>query len=67
MADGDALHVTRTKAFSAVGIQKTLEKRLGQSFFQYYCRSAQKAVICLILIWGTLKNRALQPAFGSRP
>jgi hypothetical protein len=27
MADGDALHSTRTKAFSAVGIQKTLEKR----------------------------------------
>jgi hypothetical protein len=25
MADGNALHVTRTKAFSAVGIQKTLE------------------------------------------
>jgi hypothetical protein len=28
MADSDALHVTRTKAFSAVGIQKTLEKGL---------------------------------------
>jgi hypothetical protein len=28
MADGNALHVTRTKAFSAVEIQKTLEKRL---------------------------------------
>ncbi|UUZ69780.1 hypothetical protein LP416_10830 [Polaromonas sp. P2-4] len=26
MADGDALHVTRTKAFSVVGGQKTLEK-----------------------------------------
>jgi hypothetical protein len=36
MADGDALHVTRTKAFSAVGIQKTLGKRLTQSFFQYF-------------------------------
>jgi hypothetical protein len=34
MADGDALHVTRTKAFSAVGVQKTLEKRLSQSLFQ---------------------------------
>jgi hypothetical protein len=28
MADGNALHVTRTKAFSAVEIQKTLERRL---------------------------------------
>ena len=28
MADGDALHVARTKALSAVGIQKTLESRL---------------------------------------
>ncbi|MDB5966052.1 MAG: hypothetical protein JWQ72_2552, partial [Polaromonas sp.] len=27
MADGDALHVTRTKAFSAVEGQKTLESR----------------------------------------
>jgi len=35
MADGDALHSTRTKAFSAVGIQKTLEKRLDiKTFFQ---------------------------------
>jgi hypothetical protein len=28
MADGDALHVTRTKAFSAVEIQKTLESTI---------------------------------------
>jgi len=33
MADGDALHNTRTKAFSAVGIQKTLEKRLVFNLF----------------------------------
>jgi len=33
MADGDALHSTRTKAFSAVGIQKTLGKRLAFNLF----------------------------------
>jgi hypothetical protein len=32
MADGDALHVTRTKAFSAVGIQKTLENTASTMF-----------------------------------
>jgi hypothetical protein len=32
MADSDALHITRTKASSAVGIQKTLEKRRRSLF-----------------------------------
>src|SRR5665647_163914 len=36
MADGDALQVTRTKAFSEVGGQKTLEKRLRQSLFRCF-------------------------------
>jgi hypothetical protein len=33
MADGDALHVTRTKAFSAVEGQKTLRTRRGSRVF----------------------------------
>jgi hypothetical protein len=36
MADGNALHVTRTKAFSAVEIQKTLERRLFSIFFPVF-------------------------------
>jgi hypothetical protein len=43
MADGDALHVTRTKAFSAVGIQKTLEKRLLSIIFPVLLQNSGQA------------------------
>jgi hypothetical protein len=43
MADGDALHVTRTKAFSAVGIQKTLERRLTSIFFPVFLQNTGQA------------------------
>jgi len=38
MADGDPLQVTRTKAFSVVGGQKTLEKGLCKSSFQCFSK-----------------------------
>jgi hypothetical protein len=41
MADGNALHVTRTKAFSAVEIQKTLERRLFSIFFPVFLQDTQ--------------------------
>jgi len=44
MADGDALHVTRTKAFSAVGIQKTLERRLFSIFFPVFLQNTGQAL-----------------------
>jgi len=36
MADGDALHVTRTKALSAVGVRKHWKKDWSQSFFRCF-------------------------------
>jgi hypothetical protein len=44
MADSDALHITRTKAFSAVGIQKTLEKRRFCIFFPVFLRTPYKTL-----------------------
>jgi hypothetical protein len=43
MADGNALHVTRTKAFSAVEIQKTLERRLFSIFFPVFLQNTGQA------------------------
>jgi len=43
MADGDALHVTRTKAFSAVGVQKTLEKGLISIIFPVFLQNTGQA------------------------
>jgi hypothetical protein len=43
MADGHALHVTRTKAFSAVEIQKTLENRLPAICFPVLLQNTQRA------------------------
>jgi len=41
MADGDALHSTRTKAFLQSGIQKTLEKRLLILFPVFFSSSVK--------------------------
>jgi hypothetical protein len=43
MADGHALHVTRTKAFSAVEIQKTLESRLLAICFPVLLQNMMRA------------------------
>jgi len=39
MADGDALHVTRTKALSAVGVRKHWKKDWSQSFFRCFYKA----------------------------
>jgi hypothetical protein len=37
MADGDALHITRTKVLSVVEIQKVLKRRLFYQLFSTLC------------------------------
>jgi hypothetical protein len=63
MADGDALHVTRTKAFSAVEGQKTLESRrlsLLSSAFSTRSQTTKGPVLIL-----SLKHKRLEALLGT--